>query len=197
MHGKHQHNGLSLQNYWASHMHTLMAVLLNTTGPILEMGMGLYSTAVTSSFAFRGRYVRSVEQNGDWVLPLLKLNDLVEKVRSVDPNEYGGTHDIKLVDSYDDAVVDDVEWDVVFLDHGPPKRRAVDAARVRNNCNILVAHDAYDGDDYDYPKVLPTFAYGFRDNIEPCTAVVSDKPLDKIMDFLGPHVILNSWRPAE
>ncbi len=157
-----------------THIPVLLACLHETTGPVLEFGVGCWSTPLVGLFAADGRYVRSVETNKLWHTLALKSHYGIDYCRKI----HGGQHDIVQVETYDDVIISDRKWDVVFLDHLPPARRGVDAARLRDNCLLMVAHDSQHP-DYEIKSVFKTFKHRLTDyRRRPATTVASDEPLD-------------------
>jgi len=164
----------------ATHMPLLFACLVETNGPVLEYGAGAWSTSLTSAFAIGDRFIRTVEQDKYWW----------DAVKAFDPgsslwrNEHGGIHEILHVESYNHVVIDDHDWDIVFLDHNPPERRAIDASRLRDNCRLMVLHDSWQ-DGYNTDSVLKSFRHCLTDRRWlPFTTVGSDQTLDWLQDII-------------
>jgi len=157
-------------------MEVLWKCLEHTSGPVLEFGSGVYSTALLSLFA-RDRYIE-------------RVTSLHESL-SVNHKRWNGKHDIVFVSSYDDAIVDDHHWDIVFIDHAPTPRRGVDAQRLKDKCNMMIAHDSnlmtYQGKPF-FNIIKPAmehFKYAVIDNrIHLATTVASNEPLDWLMEQL-------------
>jgi len=157
-----------------THIPVLLACLQETTGPVLEFGVGCWSTPLVGLFAASDRYVRSVETSGEWHTLALKSHHGIDYTRKI----HGGKHEIIRVKSYDDVVVDDHKWDIVFLDHLPTERRGVDALRLRYKCRLLIAHDSQHP-AYEIKDVFRTFRNRLTDyRNRPATTVASDGPLD-------------------
>jgi len=165
-------------NPFATHMPVLLACLRRTTGPVLELGSGWFSTPLVAAFA-TDRLVRTVETNREWC-------DRISRVCTYQPITRH-RHQIVFVPDYNDAPVDDHQWSVVLLDHEPPPRRGVDAIRLRERCQLMIGHDS-EHPDYGYGPVFDTFKYRFTlSSVFPWTTVVSDTdPLDWIADALRP-----------
>lgn len=165
----------------ATHMRLLFACLEATKGPVLEFGVGTWSTSLTSAFAMGDRFVRSVESNKSWfdlVCPLCTRSDGLWR------KEHGGTHEILHVKSYDDVVIDDHDWEIVFLDQEPPDRRGVDALRLRDGCRLMILHDSWQV-EYKTDGVFHTFKHCLTDfRWPPSTTVGSDEPLDWLKELI-------------
>ena len=166
-------------NPFATHMPLLLACLRHTTGPVLEIGSGWFSTPLVAAFA-TDRLVRTIESNPDWY-------DRISRVATYQPITRH-RHQILFVPDYDDAPILDHEWSVVLLDHEPPPRRGHDAQRLRDHCQLMIGHDS-EHPDYGYGPVFDTFKYRFTlSSIFPWTTVVSDTdPLDWLADALRPQ----------
>ncbi len=165
-------------NPFATHIPVILACLRRTTGPVLELGSGWFSTPLVAAFA-TDRLVRTVETNHEWY-------DRISRVCTYQPITRH-RHQIVFVPDYNDAPVDDHQWSVVLLDHEPPPRRGVDALRLRDRCQLMIGHDS-EHPDYGYGPAFDTFKYRFTlSSVFPWTTVVSDTdPLDWIADALKP-----------
>jgi len=165
-------------NPFATHIPVLLACLRRTTGPVLELGSGWFSTPLVAAFA-TDRLVRTIETNPEWY-------DRISRVCTYQPITRH-RHQIVFVPDYNDAPIEDHQWSVVLLDHEPPPRRGVDALRLRDRCQLMIGHDS-EHPDYGYGPVFDTFKYRFTlSSVFPWTTVVSDTdPLDWIADALRP-----------
>lgn len=104
-----------------SHLVPLAAALVATEGPVLEVGVGDWSTPFLARYcAAAGRELVSVEGSPDWA----------ERMGA------------RLVD-YDEALPDLalLRWAVVLIDHWPETRRLADAALFELADRVLI-HDA-------------------------------------------------------
>lgn len=165
-------------NPFATHIPVLLACLRRTTGPILELGSGWFSTPILNAFAV-GRLARTVEADPRWF-------PVVAPVCTHQPATKHD-HQIVFVPDYQQAPVDDHLWSVVLIDHEPPARRGVDVARLHGKCQLLIAHDSQH-DAYGYGPAFERFKYRFTfDRLVPWTTVVSDTdPLDWLDAALRP-----------
>ena len=165
-------------NPFATHMPLLLACLRHTSGPVLELGSGWFSTPLVASVA-NDRLVRTVETNPDWFEHIARIATRQPVTRH--------RHQMVFVPDYSDAPVEDHDWSIVLLDHEPPSRRGVDALRLRDRCQLMIGHDSQHP-DYGYEPVFDTFKYRFTlSSVFPWTTVVSDTdPLDWIPNALAP-----------
>ena len=171
---------LSLVDGYATHLPVLIACLRKTTGPILELGSGLFSTPIVHAFAVHGRYARTVEADVAWG----------ERIRAF----FAGvgthfTHDFVIGAECDLA---DHLWSVVLVDHAAD-RRAPDLELLRpGKPELVIVHDTEDA-GYGVGPILDRFAYrfDFTGTGLPHTSVVSDvMPLDWL-----PAAIGDIWQP--
>jgi len=138
----------------ATHIPVLLACLQHTTGPVLELGSGWFSTPLVSAFA-TDRLVRTIESDPNWHASISRICTMQPITRH--------RHQILYVPDYDDAQIHDQCWDIVLLDHEPPARRGVDAIRLREHCRLLIGHDSQHT-AYGYAEAFDTFKYCFTDS---------------------------------
>jgi hypothetical protein len=145
---------------YSTHIPLLSSVIAGSPGPILELGMGYYSTHLLNLFSKIHRVkVVSVETNADWYSKFQHLG-----------HEF---HELRLVNSYDELDLETTRWDVTFIDH-EPDRRIVEVKRLVSNSSLLVLHDtetpAY---RYDFIWGLFKFHYTVR-TLYPWTTVIGN-----------------------
>jgi hypothetical protein len=156
---------------YASHQRALLAAVLRTAGPVLELGAGDFSTPLLHEVCRGGRR------------PLLTLES--------DPIWYGrfaafasSSHRVELVTDWNTCTaIDEARWSVVFIDHDPMARRVRELERVKGVVGVegprfVVVHDTEPAYRHQYPglqDMLNAFSYR-RDfvELEPWTTVVSD-----------------------
>lgn len=120
---------------WASFMPALLVMLAHTKGPVLEVGVGHYSTPVLHAICkAECRPLTSLEDNMDWAKRFFDLSDGPE-----------GPHRI-AVGNYDDMITDVArsKWSLAFLDHSPGPRRAQDMSLLSESVDNFIVHD-YEG----------------------------------------------------
>lgn len=154
-------------NEWGSHLPPLMACCAATSGPVLEVGMGDYSTPLLHSYcAAAGRLLISAETNLDWR----------EKFRWCECPHHRLT-DIK--DYAELAIFSHQFFGVVFLDHSHGDRRAGDAMLFKDNSEYILIHDAQ-ADDV----------------MRPLNPLLQHFPYQKIYERYFPHtIVLSAKRP--
>jgi hypothetical protein len=138
-----------LHPYWASHMPLLVRAAQVTTGPVLELGMGVYSTPLLHMLCFdKDRKLVSYENDAKYV-------EMLKKFRTKD-------HEINLVEDWD-SIEDSIKathWGFVFVDHKPAERRIVDIKKLTDNAEFVIIHDSEDP-AYHYEEIFPLFKYRF------------------------------------
>lgn len=148
---------------YGTHLPVLAAAVLDARpGPLLEYGLGFYSTPLLHMFAHeQGRVLLSLESDAAWAERFADMKS--------------PQHPIEAPPSWEasEAVVDALadQWAVVFIDHGPNERRLVDARRLAHRADRVVVHD---WDDAMYAEIAALFKYKWRSKCGPYTAVLSN-----------------------
>lgn len=148
----------------ASHLPILIKVLELSSGPVLELGMGPFSTPILHWLCLdMKRSLVSYENN----LNYFKVNKTFES----------DFHQVNFIENWDEMNIDDVRWGVVFVDHSPGNRRNVDIKRLANSANYVIIHDSeecYDS-EYHYSEIYPLFKYRYDyKRQKPYTSVLSN-----------------------
>lgn len=130
---------------WGSHFPALANCVINTTGPVLELGAGDYSTPLLH-FICKSRGLVSLDNDPNWLGRYLDLRS--------------NRHIVELIQDWDSCHWIDEHWDVVFVDHAPGERRIIDIARLKDNCKYIVVHDSQ-SPAYLYENVFPLFRYQY------------------------------------
>mgnify|MGYP001497723810 CR=1 FL=1 len=148
---------------YSSHMPVLLKIMSLTSGPVLEMGVGVCSTIILHYLCMgAGRQLISYENNEKYTRGLMQF--------------HGGFHEIKVVDNWD--AIDILKpWSVAFIDHAPMERRKVDAGRLANYAEYVICHDSEPKHDryYKYSEIYPLFKYRYNyEKLFPHTVVLSN-----------------------
>lgn len=166
-------------NSFGTHFPVLATVAAWTTGPILEMGCGDYSTpmlhglcaptkrTLVSTDAHKGWLELFTDMERDWhtfiYVPAYEPENNQPRNIWISPNSNAW-----------DTIGSDSHWGIVFIDHTPGLRRVVDIERLRPNTDIFVIHDT-DDSTYGYDRVVKTFKYTYEyRRYRSTTLVVSD-----------------------
>lgn len=127
---------------WGSHLPALLAAVAETTGPVLELGIGYFSTPHLHALCTaQRRWLVSVEDNPEWY-------QLFARYES-------NLHSLRLVD-YRNALVEmsAKRWSVVFVDHSPGGKNRGNAFSAFINCSELVLVHDYHLENEDAIKPL-------------------------------------------
>jgi hypothetical protein len=149
---------------WSTHMIPLITCALNTDGPILEMGVGDFSTPLLHSICSKNaRFILSAEMDENWLNLFLDL----------EKNWHQFIH-VKTAEDWDN-IGNEINWSIVFIDHSPGERRIFDIKRLRKNTDIFVVHDSQQP-SYGYEPELSSFRYKYiYERYATKTTLVSDK----------------------
>ena len=134
---------------YGTHLPALIKAMGKTTGDVLELGMGVFSTPYLHyQCMLSNRKLLSVENFPDWAGFFKK---------------YGyenASHQILVVDEYKNAPIDK-EWDLVLVDQTPDSSRIVEARRLANLAKFMVIHDSNGRYEnvYHYSEIYSLFKY--------------------------------------
>jgi hypothetical protein len=132
---------------YGTHLPCLIQAFSKTTGDILELGTGIFSTPYLHyACTLAKRNLVSYENYREWF-------DFISKYE----NEY---HKIFWVEKYSDLVWDKT-WDIVLIDQTPDSSRSEEAVRLKDKAKYIVIHDSnpsnYKVTHYD--KIYPLFKF--------------------------------------
>lgn len=162
----------------ASHLPILSEIMDRSDGPVLEMGIGYYSTPYLYwKCKAQGRDLISLEGDKKWM-------DKLEMPTWKEPG-FGAFHVENWDDLYDiNKTPREVpyvlahRWGVVLIDHRPAKRRRIDAKLLANNADFVIMHDSEPEIDrfYRYGYAYKHFKYRFDYKLvgKPNTTVLSN-----------------------
>ena len=158
---------------YATHQPLLFWAVKNTTGPVLEIGVGAYSTPILH-LVCNDRVLVSLESNPRHMDAYLRLQ-----------NE---NHRVLFVPNWEECKLLDMEWDVVFVGHAPAVVRKPAIMRLRNKCKYLIAHDS-ECRLYGYEAAFAEFTYRIDCKWQNkwATILSMTEPLDDIEALLELH----------
>lgn len=155
---------------YSSHLPLLVAAVASTTGTIVELGAGLYSTPILQALCgVQNRPLLTFDNDAAWL----------DRVRH--PN--GGHSGALVLDSWEDLARygEALRCDVAFVDVAPADARAFCIDVMARWARIIVVHDIETEQRHNYPGVeeqLQRFAHRVEDRRRgPWTAAVSNEPL--------------------
>lgn len=149
---------------FGTHMPTLAAAVLEARpGPVLEYGMGFYSSPLLYMMCEEmGRELLSLDHDAAWLERFSGMRTPWHRMEA--PSSWGAS----------EAVVDAMaqDWAVVLIDHGPDARRVVDATRLANRAEFVVVHDWEQSPSQ--AQLASLFKYTWVSRCAPQTAVLSN-----------------------
>ena len=146
-----------------SHLPVLMKLVSMTSGPILELGCGMYSTTYLhwACYPIKRRLV-TCESKEEWIG--------FAKQFATD------FHEIRFVPNWDLLDLSE-QYSIAFVDHAPDERRIDDILRL-THVDYVVAHDADNRREnkYNYRRARAVFKFRTTyDGARPNTAIFSNK----------------------
>ena len=132
---------------YGSHIPILVKLVSMTSGPIMELGVGFFSTPVLHWLcAPTKRKLVSYESNVSYY--------------EMAKNYITPWHDVRLIDNWDDLDLSE-RWNIIFIDHGPGIRRNTEMVRVANVADYVIVHDTEAKSDwhYNYSKAFHLYKY--------------------------------------
>ena len=134
---------------YSTHLPCLIKALSKTTGDVLELGTGVFSTPyLRYQCMLSNRKLVSYENFKLWY-------DFMLKYWTSNEN-----HEINFVEKYSDAPIDR-EWDVVLIDQTPDSSRVEEVKRLANLAKYIIIHDSNGRNNkvYHYDTIYPLFKY--------------------------------------
>lgn len=142
---------------YSSHLPLLAACVAATSGPVVEMGAGLYSTPLLQALCLgQGRTLTTIEHDRQWLS------------RIYDERGRNENHRCILLDAWGDLdkYGEELRCDVAFIDLAPADQRAWAIEVMRRWATIIVVHDTETEQRHNYPRVeeqLRRFKYRVDD----------------------------------
>ena len=136
---------------YATHLAPLMRALALTDGPVLELGMGLFSTPYLHyACQLAERWLVSYDSDATWA-------EIFKPYQS-------DWHTIRVTPDWSSARIvrgRDVPWSVALVDHSPSDRRVTEIRRLAGCARYIIAHDSNGRWDkhYHYSQIYPLFRY--------------------------------------
>ena len=146
-----------------SHLPLLIKLMSITSGSVLELGCGMYSTSYLHWECFRTkRRLVTYEHNPDYFKFLKQCK--------------GEYHEVNCINDWDSIDLSE-PWSIAFVDHEPSERREHEIRKI-THADYVVAHDTQNSDarKYGYHNILKLFKNRHKYNfILPHTTVFSNK----------------------
>lgn len=153
---------------YTTHISTLLVALQATNGKVIELGGGQSSTPLLH-WVCKAADRKLVTYESD------------ETYYQYERTFRSPMHSIRKVSDWDDVEIEPAG--VVFVDHLPPERRAIEAIRFKDVADLIVIHDTErDCSQYHTRRIWPHFKYQYTwKEGRPWTSIVSNK-ID-VVDF--------------
>lgn len=187
---------------FSTHQPLLVAALLSTQGPILEMGGGYYSTPIVSAFAnVQRREAHTIETNAAMYESLKRFSSPFHKLWRV--SGYDFAPDGKFMPRVDTTRAQYIEiqsrfladfcsaaptrWSVVFVDQAPGYLRVPAIEHFADTADFIVTHDTELVEAYGFEPCLSTFRHRWDSRLQvPHATIVSNShPCDGFAFLLG------------
>jgi len=161
----------------ASHIPILAKMVMETTGDVLEVGAGLFSTPLLNQLLEgSGRRLITIESEKEWIDFLRPLANEYHTILKSDNNDLTGILDWCSRKT----------WGLVFIDNHPDHLRHTFLQAVKSSAEFIVCHDTQEGHLFDigWNETLSEFKYKLEVKHLPWTTVVSNS---------SPIPIKNRW----
>lgn len=145
-----------------THLPVLIKIINLTNGPVLELGMGIFSTPYLHFACYPKRRLVSFENNPEFAEWIAGFK--------------ASFHETYFVNDWN-AIDLSGHWSVVLVDHSPAERRVEEIKKLANSADYLVVHDTNprQSHKYKYHEIYPLFKFRKDFNAEkPYTAVLSN-----------------------
>ena len=150
---------MRISGNYGTHLFPLIATVDSTDGPVLELGLGLFSTPFLHyKCLLDWRKLVSVDNDKGWV-KRFATSDFASYHYQSD------IHKFVYVKNWKDFPIEPPvgfpRWSVVLVDHSPSERRKEEIKRLANLADYIVIHDSNDKHerDYHYSEIYPLFKY--------------------------------------
>lgn len=147
---------------FGTHLPVLIKLLEMSKGPVLELGMGVFSTPVLHILCAKyKRLLVSYESNKYYTE---RHQDFITDL-----------HKINFVRNWDEAKIEEINWGLAFVDHDPTSHRHIEAGRLANVAKFVIIHDSEPNRNCNYDEIYHLFKYRFDyKKSTPWTTVLSN-----------------------
>jgi len=153
----------------ASHQRVLIAAALRTTGDILELGCGWYSTPLLHEIAtVQNRQLWTFDNQEYWLPPFKKLTCPEHKIIRV--GWWG--------DMYGYFPDRNHRFGLVFVDQGQPCEREYAIRNLIERADVFVMHDTEEKVAYGYERTLKMFKHQVTDKCQRAWTTVASNIID-------------------
>lgn len=156
-------NELQKKSLYGSHLPILARVMDITDGPVLELGMGIYSTPLLDLMCHESkRELISFDNDPIWFNENKKWE-----------SDY---HKVYFVEDWDKILLNR-HWSAALVDHKPARRRMHEIRRLAKIANFVIVHDTEPESDrfFKYSWIWKYYKYRFDyTKCRPNTTVLSN-----------------------
>lgn len=146
---------------WSTHMALLIKVMLVSKGDVVEVGGGLYSTPLLHWMCKNMDRKLITYENDPTFIELAK-------------GFQSENHHVIIIENWDEMDFK-THRGVVFIDHHPNERRAIDVINFKDSADYIVIHDTEDEQKHKWSKAWNHFKYRLDwKDCKPWTSVVSN-----------------------
>lgn len=143
---------------YGSHFIPLAFACSITSGPVLELGCGDYSTPLLHVLcSLHGRQVMTFDTDKNWLELFEPLQSEMHTLHYVPVYEDDWAKNPRP-EQWDQISIPECRWGVVFVDHRPGERRRIDISRFKDKAELIVVHDSQES-SYGYEEVFRDFRY--------------------------------------
>jgi len=136
---------------YSTHQVPLISAVLQTEGPVIEFGVGNYSTPILHELC-RDRELVSIDADDDWLDQFRYMECGSHRIVKVEPTDWSST----------DGFTCAKRWGVVLIDHGCDLHwRVREIRRQKDNADFIVVHDSNVA-AYGYEEVIPEFQFCYE-----------------------------------
>lgn len=160
---------------YGTHLPLLTRLMDVTSGPVLEIGMGLYSTPLLHTMCqLQTRPLVSLDNDAKWYEENKKWQSDLHLIAP-------------LVTDWDDTFESllDAHWSIVLVDEKPAKHRIKSIRFFADNANFIIIHDSEPVSDkyFKYSWIYDLFKYRYDyTKLTPNTTVLSN--------FIDPSILV-------
>lgn len=136
---------------YGTHFPVLAATVARTNGPVLELGMGDFSTPLLHLMC-KNRFLLSMESDRTWADKFMQFTT--------------ENHHISCTNEWEKWLTQmspNVFWSVVLVDCAPGEERHKLALRLKDKAQFIICHDSEKdygaGGNYMYEKIVPEFKH--------------------------------------
>lgn len=154
---------IRLNKNFTTHLPMLLKCVKNTTGPVMELGGGYFSTPVLHWMCGEERRFLLTYDDDEKYFPFIK-------------GFTSRRHRIKLIKDWNDIELK-IHWSVVLVDHGNSMQQRVNTIlKIKDSADYIVVHDT---DHREFKPLLEDLYKNFKyvynwDGCSPRTSVLSN-----------------------